>query len=88
MALEQRPPCPYCGEHQSYDEARPSKPIVFRDYQVVRGRLIPTMQTRYDTHCRACDQRIVYGVEVATWNGKEMDESHAGEASWSKWSQS
>ena len=50
MSLQR--PCPYCGELQAYGEARPSKP-----------RVIGTGEDRttvYDTHCRACDARIVW----------------------------
>lgn len=58
------PPCPYCGERQAYDEARPSKPMLSeprRDWQ--GGRMVTVRDTIWHTHCRACGERIVWSVE-------------------------
>lgn len=52
---EPRPPCPYCGERQAYDEARPSKPHVIR----IAGK----RETEYFTECRSCGQRIIWGFK-------------------------
>lgn len=49
------PPCPFCGERQSKDEAIPSRPIL--------GARVGNepRTTYYHDHCRACGERIVWG---------------------------
>lgn len=56
-----RPPCPYCGERQSYDEARPSKPRVMSG-----GWRMPRV-TVWDTECRSCGRRLVWAMPLGTF---------------------
>lgn len=62
------PACPYCGERQTKDEARPSKPRVVTRKAWERphraGQVRTIRETVYDDHCRACDERIVYGFTL------------------------
>ena len=67
-----RPACPYCGERQGYDEARPSRPHV-----VVRkawerphkpGQVQTVRETEYFTECRACGRRINWGMDLGEVN--------------------
>lgn len=55
-----RPRCPYCGECQAYEETRPSKPIVVVHN---RGSIAEERETQYNTHCRKCGRRIVWGMQ-------------------------
>jgi predicted RNA-binding Zn-ribbon protein involved in translation (DUF1610 family) len=57
--------CPWCGERQSYDEARPSKPILGPKRWEYDRRMRRTRQVRdtsWHTHCRACGERIIWSV--------------------------
>jgi hypothetical protein len=57
-----KPPCPFCGERQGQDEARPSKPrvVVRKAWERAHkaGEAKTIRETVYDTHCRACGERI------------------------------
>mgnify|MGYP001580771444 CR=1 FL=1 len=59
------PPCPFCGERQSLDEARPSKPRVVTRKAWERphkaGCVNTIRETVYDTHCRSCGERMIWG---------------------------
>ncbi len=66
--MSARPPCPYCGEHQARDEARPSKPYVDTDYALRRGRFVRIKKTYWNTECRTCGKLIVWGCLVGTFN--------------------
>jgi hypothetical protein len=61
-----RPACPYCGEQQGYDEATPSKPVLGPKYMdgVHNGKIVWKRDTFFNTHCRACGQRIVWSVRL------------------------
>lgn len=65
------PPCPYCGEHQRYDEATPSKPLVSAPYQTYEhGHSRTRRDTYWHTHCRACGRRIIWSVQLSPQQGK------------------
>lgn len=72
-----KPACPYCGEHQGYDEARPSRPRVMRYPDWNGRRFYEKRETVYDTECRACGQRIVWALSFTlrdkskAWNSWE-----------------
>ena len=57
-------PCPACGELQSYDEARPSKPMLGPPRWAGGRRKV--RDTYYHTFCRRCDVRLVYGWHIAS----------------------
>lgn len=74
--MSESPACPFCGERQAYDEARPSKPIVSAPYKTwERGRFVTKRDTQWNTHCRGCGEQIVWG---------ESFYPVAGVKSWSK----
>lgn len=60
------PTCPFCGERQSRDEARPSKPILSQPRLEWRrgGRFVTVRDTYWHTHCRSCDERIIWSVSA------------------------
>lgn len=61
------PSCPYCGERQSKDEARPSRPIL--------GLRIgkEPRPTHYNDHCRSCGKQIVFGF---TFGNGDISQFH------------
>ena len=54
----QRAPCPFCGERQTVSEAT----------TVWIGR----KHHQDEQHCRACDQRIVYGFTLGSGRLEEL----------------
>lgn len=68
------PPCPYCGEHQSHGEARPSKPrvIKYMDWTPKRGGYLKR-ETVYDTSCRACGEQIIWGFCYSNGSFGQLD---------------
>ena len=74
--LDIEPPCPFCGECQSRDAAIPSKPRVmtYTDYR--RGRFVEVRDTVYDTHCRHCGERMMWGF---TYGAGTLEEIATGD---------
>jgi DNA-directed RNA polymerase subunit RPC12/RpoP len=73
------PSCPYCGERQAYQEARPTKPRIIKywDYTPQRGTY-EKRETVWDTECRNCSQRIVwciylYPKQPPSWNKPHVE---------------
>jgi len=62
--------CPYCGERQSYQEAKPSKPYVVKYWGL-------EPETRFDTLCRACSKRMVWHEVCGTANGSWVSELYS-----------
>ncbi len=73
------PACPYCGERQGYDDARPSKPYVV-SCNMGLGRV--EKHTQWNTHCRACEQRIIWGFTFG--NGTLAQMNRPAVYHWSK----
>lgn len=66
-----RPPCPYCGERQAYDEARPSRPVIITEQaydprRPVGHRWHNVKRTTWNTECRACGRRITWSILLGT----------------------
>ena len=70
------PPCPFCGEQQSRDEAIPSKPRVITRKAWERphkaGCVKTIRETVYDTHCGYCGERMIWGFTYGTGRLAEM----------------
>ena len=79
----QAPPCPYCGERQTYEDST-HKLVPAIDYRKTRGRYRRVRVLGTATHCRACDKRIYWCVYVETWGAHGVDRSRAGQAHWSE----
>ena len=79
------PACPHCGERQAYDDARPSKPIVVKHGDLVRvcGRFVWKPTTMWHTHCRACDERIIWSMQYGSGSISELMTGKAS-YSWAK----
>ena len=69
------PRCPFCGEKQGYDEARPSKPRIVGD--------TGSRHTEWNTECRACGQRIIWSMQFGNGSLEELAIGNA-RYSWSK----
>lgn len=69
-----RYPCPFCGEQQSYTEARPSKPRVIQTElrRQADGTWRAARETVYDTECRACGERIVWSMSFGSGSMSEI----------------
>lgn len=68
MTEAKNPPCPYCGERQTYDEST---------------HVWPRKGRHAETHCRKCGERIIFGFQYGSGSLAEIGHAEP-RYSWSK----
>ena len=65
------PKCPYCGETQTYEQAT-FYPYQTTETRAKRGKWRTVSVTNQHTHCRSCNQRIVWSFRYGSGHISEL----------------